>query len=161
MEWDREGNLRLDGSKIHKRVQCPVFSGPSLELYVSSIESTNASSATRTCRIDFDRPAGHLQPDRQQVSMLHHMRRWGAASDVRIFRGDAERATHCRRRKYQREVNTMRASPRDNGGTPSRFSQTVDTATKVAGLVHGIYQAGKVVAPIVRPAMTALAAAVL
>ena len=55
----------------------------------------------------------------------------------------------------------MRVSPRDNGGTPSRFSQTVDTATKVAGLVHGIYQAGKVVAPIVRPAMTALAAAVL
>ena len=131
-----------------------------MECYDAPIES-NASSATRTRRIDLDRPAGHLQPDRQQVPLLHYLRRWSAASDLWFFRGDAERATHCRQRKTRREINTMRASPRDNGGTPSRFSQTVDTATKVAGLVHGIYQAGKVVAPIVRPAMTALAAAVL
>ena len=45
----------------------------------------------------------------------------------------------------------MRANPRDTAGTPSRFNsamQIIDGATKVAGLVHGLYQAGRVVAPL-------------
>ena len=45
----------------------------------------------------------------------------------------------------------MRANPRDNAGTPSRFNnavQMIDSATKVAGLVHGMYQAGRVIAPL-------------
>ena len=45
----------------------------------------------------------------------------------------------------------MRVNPRDNGGAPSRFNsamQVIDGATKVAGLVHGIYQAGRVIAPL-------------
>ena len=44
----------------------------------------------------------------------------------------------------------MRANPRDNGGAPSRFHsaiQVIDNATKVAGLVHGVNQAGKVIGP--------------
>jgi hypothetical protein len=56
---------------------------------------------------------------------------------------------------------TMRANPRDAGGAPPRHGvvQVVDTAAKVAGLVQGIYSAGKVIAPYVRPALATLAAA--
>ena len=56
---------------------------------------------------------------------------------------------------------TMRVNPRDNGGAPARHGvvQVIDSATKVAGLVQGIYQAGKVIAPYVRPALATLAAA--
>ena len=46
----------------------------------------------------------------------------------------------------------MRVSPRDDGGSPSRFGtaiQVLDGATKVAGLIHGIYTAGKVLGPLV------------
>ena len=45
----------------------------------------------------------------------------------------------------------MRANPRDTAGGPSRFNnavQFIDSATKVAGLVHGMYQAGRVIAPL-------------
>ena len=53
----------------------------------------------------------------------------------------------------------MRVNPRDNGGAPARFGQVLDQATKAASLVNGIYQAGKVIAPYVRPALATLAAA--
>ena len=55
----------------------------------------------------------------------------------------------------------MRANPRDNGGAPARHGvvQAIDTATKAASLVSGIYNAGKVIMPYVRPAVAALAAA--
>ena len=54
----------------------------------------------------------------------------------------------------------MRVNPRDNGGAPARHGvvQVIDSATKVAGLVHGLYQAEKVIAPYFRPALTTLAA---
>ena len=54
----------------------------------------------------------------------------------------------------------MRVNPRDNGGAPARHGvvQVIDSATKVAGLVNGIIQAGKVIAPYVRPALATLAA---
>ena len=55
----------------------------------------------------------------------------------------------------------MRANPRDDGGAPARHGvvQVIDTATKAASLVSGIYNAGKVIMPYVRPALAALAAA--
>jgi hypothetical protein len=68
---------------------------------------------------------------------------------------------HCLKPLLMTKNQTMRANPRDNGGAPPRYGvvQYVDTATKVAGLVNGIYQAGKVIAPYVRPAIMALGAA--
>jgi len=58
----------------------------------------------------------------------------------------------------------MRASPQDVGGPPARhnvgqrIARTADTVGKVVGIAQSIYSAGKVVAPYVRPALTALAA---
>ena len=63
--------------------------------------------------------------------------------------------------KVKRKNNIMRANPRDDGGAPARYGvvQAIDTATKAASLVSGIYNAGKVILPYVRPTLTALAAA--
>ena len=58
----------------------------------------------------------------------------------------------------------MRVSPRDDGGGPSRYGgalQVIDGATKLAGLVHGVYQAGKTVAPYIAPYIRPIAAAAL
>jgi len=60
----------------------------------------------------------------------------------------------------------MRADPKDVGGAPARhnFGQKVahvaDTIGRVASVAQSIYTAGKVIAPYVRPALTALAAVV-
>ena len=59
----------------------------------------------------------------------------------------------------------MRASPPDVGGPPARHNigqmvaHTVDMVGKVVGVAQSIYSAGKVIAPYVRPILTALAAA--
>jgi len=59
----------------------------------------------------------------------------------------------------------MRASPQDVGGPPprhnvgQRIARTADTVGKVVGIAQSIYSAGKVIAPYVRPVLTALAAA--
>ena len=60
----------------------------------------------------------------------------------------------------------MRHNPSDNGGRPHRHSTDkpsiqswVNTASQAAGVVNGIYQVGKSVAPYIRPALTGLAAA--
>ncbi len=63
----------------------------------------------------------------------------------------------------------MRISPRDNGGASARHGGVqaapyervkgaLDTATQVASLASGIYNAGKMVMPYVRPALAAMAA---
>ena len=56
----------------------------------------------------------------------------------------------------------MRAKPADTGGDQARHGmvQHLETASKVMGVVQGIYNAGKVIAPYVRPVLTAIAAAV-
>ena len=59
----------------------------------------------------------------------------------------------------------MRASPHDVGGPPARhnigqrIARTADAVGKVVGIAQSIYSAGKVIAPYVRPVLTALAAA--
>ncbi len=62
----------------------------------------------------------------------------------------------------------MRHNPQDNGGRPHRHGEDkssiqswVNTASQAAGVINGIYQAGKSVAPYVRPALTAAAAALV
>jgi hypothetical protein len=59
----------------------------------------------------------------------------------------------------------MRGHPRDTGGPPPRHNigqrlvRTADTVGKIVGVAQSIYSAGKVIAPYVRPVLTALAAA--
>jgi len=60
----------------------------------------------------------------------------------------------------------MRHNPSDNGGRPHRHGEDkssvqswINTASQAAGLINGIYQAGKSVAPYVRPALAGVAAA--
>ena len=55
----------------------------------------------------------------------------------------------------------MRAKPTDTGGRQARHGmvQHIETAAKVMGIVQGVYNAGKVIAPYVRPVLTAIAAA--
>jgi len=55
----------------------------------------------------------------------------------------------------------MRAKPTDNGGRQARHGmvQHLETVSKVMGVVQGVYNAGKVLAPYVRPVLTAIAAA--
>ena len=60
----------------------------------------------------------------------------------------------------------MRHPPHDDGGAPHRHGSTisraqdyVNTASQLAGVVSGIYQAGKAIIPYIRPAATAVMAA--
>ena len=60
----------------------------------------------------------------------------------------------------------MRHPPHDDSGAPHRHGSTisraqgyVNTASQVAGVVSGMYQAGKAVLPYVRPVATAVMAA--
>ncbi len=63
----------------------------------------------------------------------------------------------------------MRISPRDDGGAPARHGvvqastydrakSALDTATQVASLASGLYNAGKMALPYVRPALAAMGA---
>ena len=57
----------------------------------------------------------------------------------------------------------MRAKPADTGGDQTRHGmvqQHLETASKIVGVAQGIYNAGKFIAPYVRPVLTAIAAAV-